>query len=337
MLKEISVLDENQNSSLKQLLRCIDQGCMFGEWDAVAQTLDYADFILKKYHTRLPKKTVKRLATDLELIITQMINGGLCADAPIPCFSRFNENCNGADKEIKFCFNADFKENVQIDKSLDVKGKTKLHGKLIVYEDAFFKEKVHFKKPVTFNSISVNEATINNLTVTDLVVKSCIDNLCVINLSVTELAVASCIDHLCVNNLSIGDIVIASCIESLCVDNLSVVNETVTNLSVVNETVTNLSATNAVIENLSVTELVVLSCIEDLCVINLSVNDFTASTIDVLCNLSVGCNILMHNSTDPAHGNILKDGAPFIHNYPGAAGNNTFMGLNAGNFTMTGA
>src|SRR5579863_8943701 len=315
VLKEISVLDENQNSSLKQLLRCIDQGCMFGEWDAVAQTLDYADFILKKYHTRLPKKTVKRLATDLELIITQMINGGLCADAPIPCFSRFNENCNGADKEIKFCFNADFKENVQIDKSLDVKGKTKLHGKLIVFEDAFFKEKVHFKKPVTFNNISVNEATINNLTVTDLVVKSCIDHLCVTNLSVTELAVASCIDHLCVINLS-------------------VVNETATNLSVVNETVTNLSATNAVIENLSVTELVVLSCIDNLCVVNLSVTNFVASTIDAVCNLSVGCDIFMVNSTDFAHGNIIKGANSFIHNF---GTDNTFVGINAGNFIMGGA
>ncbi|HLX53137.1 MAG TPA: hypothetical protein VKR58_04320, partial [Aquella sp.] len=96
VLKEISLLDENPNSSLMQLLRCIDNKCMFGEWDAVAQALDYADFILKKFHTRLPKKTVKRLATDLELIITQMVNGGLCVDAPTPCFSRFNGDCNGA-------------------------------------------------------------------------------------------------------------------------------------------------------------------------------------------------------------------------------------------------
>ena len=72
VLKEISVLDENPDSCLMQLLRCINNKCAFGEWDAVAQVLDYADFILKKYHARLPKETVKRLAADLELIITML-------------------------------------------------------------------------------------------------------------------------------------------------------------------------------------------------------------------------------------------------------------------------
>jgi hypothetical protein len=327
VLKEISVLDDNPNSCLNQLSNCIDKGCMFGEWDAVAQTLDYADFILKKYHTRLPEKTVKKLAIDLELVITQMINGGLAADSATICFGRYNEGC-GNDKEVKFCFNTVFKENVTIDKGLNVKGATKLYGKLTVYDKALFKKKAIFKE-IVVKDLSAHDAIIDNLTVTN-----CIKNLCVDNLSVGELIIASCIDSLCVTNLSI-----VGCLADLCVNNLSVVNESVSGTLSVNDAIINnatieeLSATNAVIQNLSVTELVVLSCMDSLCVNTLSVNDFIASTVDVLCNLSVGCNILMHNTESPLIGNILKDGERFIHN---AGTDNTFMGIDAGNFTTTG-
>jgi hypothetical protein len=41
----------------------------------------------------------------------------------------------------------------------------------------------------------------------------------------------------------------------------------------------------------------------------------------------------MVNSTDAAHGNVIKAGSPFIHNF---GTNNTFVGINAGNFTTTG-
>jgi hypothetical protein len=51
------------------------------------------------------------------------------------------------------------------------------------------------------------------------------------------------------------------------------------------------------------------------------------------CDLTVGCNINMHNSTTALVGNVVKDGVPFINNF---GTHNTFMGANAGNFTMTG-
>lgn len=54
------------------------------------------------------------------------------------------------------------------------------------------------------------------------------------------------------------------------------------------------------------------------------------------CDLTVGCNISISDSVSPAIGNIIKNGVPFIHNYPGVAGNNTFAGYNAGNFILTG-
>src|SRR5258708_17539971 len=43
-------------------------------------------------------------------------------------------------------------------------------------------------------------------------------------------------------------------------------------------------------------------------------------------------NLTMTGST-VSQGNILKDGVPFIHNFGSA---NTFLGLSAGNLTLTG-
>ncbi len=50
-------------------------------------------------------------------------------------------------------------------------------------------------------------------------------------------------------------------------------------------------------------------------------------------DMDVPGNLTMHDSTDPTVGNVLKEGVPFLHNY---GMNNTFLGVNAGNFTMTG-
>lgn len=51
------------------------------------------------------------------------------------------------------------------------------------------------------------------------------------------------------------------------------------------------------------------------------------------CDLTVGCNINMNNSINPAVGNVLKDGVSFIHNF---GNENTFIGIDAGNFSMNG-
>jgi hypothetical protein len=54
-------------------------------------------------------------------------------------------------------------------------------------------------------------------------------------------------------------------------------------------------------------------------------------TID--CDLTVGCNINMNDSSSLDMGNILKAGIPFIHNF---GIQNTYIGSQSGNFTMTG-
>lgn len=51
------------------------------------------------------------------------------------------------------------------------------------------------------------------------------------------------------------------------------------------------------------------------------------------CDLTVGCDINLNNSTSSSVGNVLKAGASFIHNF---GSENTFVGVNAGNFGMSG-
>ncbi len=50
-------------------------------------------------------------------------------------------------------------------------------------------------------------------------------------------------------------------------------------------------------------------------------------------DVDVPGNLTMHDSRGSAVGNVLKEGVPFLHNY---GMNNTFLGINAGNFTMGG-
>ncbi len=182
----------------------------------------------------------------------------------------------------------------------------------------------------SINDAIIDNATINTLSVTDAVID---------NLSVTDLVVLSCMDSLCVNELSVGDIVILSCLDSLCVNDLSAVDVSisgtlsVTNVIADNITTNTLSATDGVIDNLSVTDLAVANCIDDLCVTNLSVTDIFAGSLS-LCDLIVSCDIFMENTNGPAIGNIMKAGNRFVHN---AGTDNTFVGVNSGNFSIAGA
>jgi len=147
---------------------------------------------------------------------------------------------------------------------------------------------------------------------------------------VTNLTVISCIDNLCVNNLSVGDIVVLSCLDSLCVNNLSAVDASISGT---------LSVNNEVVNNLSVINCMSFLCVNELSAVDvsisgtLSVNEVVTESIST-CDVIVGCNILMHNTVSPLIGNILKDGNRFIHN---AGTDNTFVGINAGNFATTGA
>lgn len=67
---------------------------------------------------------------------------------------------------------------------------------------------------------------------------------------------------------------------------------------------------------------------------DVSTNGTLSVTDEVVgCDLSVGCSINMSNSTNGVVGNINKGGSRFINNF---GTNNTFVGMNSGNFLMTG-
>jgi len=67
---------------------------------------------------------------------------------------------------------------------------------------------------------------------------------------------------------------------------------------------------------------------------NITAGTNSVTTLNVGCNLTVGCNIMMYNSSSASIGNILKNGTNFIHNY---GTNNTFVGVGSGNFSTTGS
>ncbi|HLW73235.1 MAG TPA: tail fiber domain-containing protein [Candidatus Babeliales bacterium] len=67
---------------------------------------------------------------------------------------------------------------------------------------------------------------------------------------------------------------------------------------------------------------------------NVTVDGTLSAAAEVVdCDLTVGCNINLNNSSSSAVGNVLKAGASFIHNF---GSENTFVGVNAGNFGMSG-
>jgi hypothetical protein len=129
-------------------------------------------------------------------------------------------------------------------------------------------------------------------------------------------------------NLSVTDLVVASCVDSLCISNLSVANEIIGNITVGTLSATDLLATNGTVGALSVTNVLAT---------NATITGLSAGSEIISCDLTVGCNISMVDSTSAAVGNVIKNGAPFIHNYPGVTDNNTYVGNNSGNFTMSGA
>ncbi len=169
-------------------------------------------------------------------------------------------------------------------------------------------------------TLSVNDEIVQNITTTTL---SATDGV-IRNLSVTDLVVLSCIDNLCVTDLSVTDLVVLNCMNSLCVNNFSAVDASISGTLSVNEEIA---------QTITVTDLTVLSCMDNLCVVDLSATDIFAGSLS-LCDLIVDCNIFMNNSTSPTVGNIMKAGNRFIHNF---GTDNTFVGINAGNFATTGA
>src|SRR5438477_474426 len=244
IVEQASAFDEDQDSLLHAMKKYMDEGFVIAGYEEVVEALEYAQHVIERTINRAQRDTAKnQLQLDIAELIAQITDGALSVDQaslergcmPKDCCSGIltvgqNEDCQGIinscrtvliTKDLKVCGKALFKCNVNVKKDLRVGGDLKVKGDAVFKDDVTFKDEVVFEDPVLFeDNVTIEGA----LSVTDLVVLSCVDNLCINTLSVTDLAVASCVDNLCVNTLSVTDLVISSCIDSLCVNNLSVVD-----------------------------------------------------------------------------------------------------------------
>ncbi len=363
VISQISALDHDEDSIINELKRHIDEGFSIGLYDFVVDALGYAGEILQENAAKIDANKIRKISDFLEGVMNQIINEEftvnshkiigmpeLSASFEVPAF--FDDSDSDITRQrprhpfFKRAFVKHGKNVLKFKDKVDFLNNVKFKEDVKFEDEVTFEDKVEFEHFVKFEGKVKFEEDVEiegTLTVTDLVVLSCIDHLCVNELTIGEIVILSCLDNLCVRTLSVTDLVVLSCIDHLCVNNLSVVNETVSNLTVTdlvvlscidNLCVNNLSVVNETVSNLTVTDLVVLSCIDNLCVNNLSVGDLVASNADILCDLTVGCNISMNDSLSPAIGNIIKGGFSFMQNF---GVDNTFLGINAGNFTMTGS
>ncbi len=154
----LSDLDENNYSPLHELRKYIENGFSCAEYDAVIETLEYAETFLQKNYAKLDTAYAEKIATNLDEIIDNVTNGSL-----------MRQPMEVIDANINVLGKATFQKHVLTKEGIHVLGKLKV-GK-----------SAKFKKGVTVKE---------TLSVTDLVVKDCINNLCVENLSVVDLVIS---------------------------------------------------------------------------------------------------------------------------------------------------
>ncbi len=288
VISAISKLDDNENSMLHALNKHITRGFHYAEHDAVLESLAYAEDILQKNYHQLETAEAERLASALDTVISQVMEGTLNTDSDFIAYKRLPTRV--------------------IDENVDVLGKTTLYkhlhtkqgihaqGKLKVGKKATFKDKAKFKDNVSIaGNLSVNgDVTLNgNVNITD-----CIGDLCVNNLSVVDLIISGSVIGITGIAGSTGATGATGATGSTGATGAGATgitgstgstgpigNTGATGVtgptgatgavsSVVPQlTVTNLSATDAVINDLTVT-----NCITNLCVDNLSVTNEVVQT-----------------------------------------------------------
>src|SRR3990172_10576157 len=274
VIAQISNLDDSNDSSLHALNKHLSNGFSCAEYDVVLETLEYAENVLQDNHKKLDPDQAQQLATQLNTVIKQVIDGALTInlknleeDADEMMTRRPTETIHA---------NLYVTGKTTLKKHLHTKQGIHAHGKLKIGKRAKFKSNVKIKK---------------SLSVTDLAVANCIDNLCVNNLSVADAIIdnltltgalsftdLSVVDLAVSGTLSVNDLVVDNCMDDLCVNDLSVVDGSVSGT---------LSISDAVIQNLTLTgalSFTSLSVVDATVSGTLSVNDeivqnITATTL----------------------------------------------------------
>ena len=77
IMSQLSDLDEHSDSPLHELRKHIEDGFSCAEYDAVVETLEYAETFLQKNYAQLNTAYAEKIAADLDEIIDNVTNGSL--------------------------------------------------------------------------------------------------------------------------------------------------------------------------------------------------------------------------------------------------------------------
>lgn len=313
IIAQLCLLDEDLNSPLHKLNDHINNGFSIAEYDAVIDALEYAESLIHRNHGRLAPEHVEKIVSDLDEIIENVM-----LDESLTRARHVNSLVVKKDLRVK--------GKSQLDKHLHTKQGIHCEGHLKVCKSAKFKKNVKIK-----GNLSSVDATIQNLSVTDLAVLNCMNNLCVNNLSVVDLVISGSVIGI---TGAIG--ATGATGNTGATGSTGSTGATGAVSSVVAQlTATDFSSTDAVIQSLTVTNCMASLCVNALSVVDESVSGTLSADDAVIdCDLTVGCDItLTTNPSTLTAGSIYKGANRFIHNF---GTSNTFVGVNSGNFTMTG-
>src|SRR3990172_520313 len=193
VIAQISNLDDSNDSSLHALNKHLSNGFSCAEYDVVLETLEYAENVLQDNHKKLDPDQAQQLATQLDTVIKQVIDGALTI------------NLKNLEEDA--------------DEMMTRRPTETIHANLYVTGKTTLKKHLHTKQ-----GIHAHVKIKKSLSVTDLAVANCIDNLCVNNLSVAD----AIIDNLTLTgplsftDLSVVDLAVSGTlsVNDLVVDNL---------------------------------------------------------------------------------------------------------------------
>ena len=198
LMTELSKLDDDQESLVHRLKNHIERGFNIGNYDGVAQALEYAEQLLQKNRSSLDDEKALALTHLLNIAIQQVINEDLNLDAEKLSFLK------GSIDVVEDVIRSGLR-------LFSIKEKMHVHGKAKFFKDVTFKDDVTIKGSLSvvttnFTNLSVTNASITNANITN----ASITNASITDAVITNLSVLDCMDFLCVNTLSVGEQTVGS-------------------------------------------------------------------------------------------------------------------------------
>ncbi len=173
IIEEINNLDDNSFSLLRELNEHIKNGFDCAEYDAVIETLEYAETVLQSNYKKLDPMYFEQLATRLKLAIKQLLSGSLAIDAK-------SHNACASKRILVIDENIDVLGKAVLRKHVKAKQGISVSGKLKVGKSALFKSHVTVQgnlaaADVTLQTLSVNDVLLaDTLSVSDGVINGCL-------------------------------------------------------------------------------------------------------------------------------------------------------------------